>query len=437
MPKRVSAAALFFTLFFTLAAAARASQQVGPLDLQGEINGAPYRIKVPAVWNGTLLVYAHGYIDKADHPGEVDIRTANASPSPALDPVLLAQGYAIAGSAYRDNGWAVEEGIQDTKALVNYFRANVARPDRTILWGFSLGSVITFDSMERFGGIYDGAIAACAVGAGATRTWDNAADLFLAYDVVFGAPSTWGSVGDIRDDVDFESEVQPKLIAEVSNPANFPKFEFLRLVSGNPGRGIQPPPPPFFYPFWAFTDFFFVTEARGELERRAAGPVVQNANHVYSLTPQEKAYLNALGVPTAVTDAWLAQMNARTNIVPPNHSRNYLEHYANYTGKIKNPVLTMHTIVDGLVIVSQESAYRETVAAAGRSNSLFQVYTTGAQLGAVPGNIGHCDFTPQQLLTSVAAIDSWVRTGVRPTAASFPPALGFAPSFTPPPFPQP
>jgi pimeloyl-ACP methyl ester carboxylesterase len=327
--------------------------------------------------------------------------------------------------------------VQDTKNLVNYFRANVAKPDRTILWGFSLGSVITFKSMEHFGGVYDGAIAACAVGAGATRTWDTAASLMLAYDVVFGVPSTWGSVGDVRDDIDFESTVQPKLFAEVSNPANFPKFEFIRLVGGNPGRGIQPPPPPFFYPFWAFTDFFFITEARAELERRAAGPVVQNLNHNYTLTPQEKAYLAAFGLPTAVTDAWLAQMNARTNISAPNHSRNYLERNADYSGKIKSPVLTLHTVIDGLVVSSQESAYRETVAAAGRSDRLFQVYTSGSQLGVVPGNIGHCDFTPQQLFASVAVIEGWVKTGVRPTAANFPPALGFVPNFTPPPFPQP
>ncbi|HEX5707226.1 MAG TPA: hypothetical protein VFX96_08020 [Pyrinomonadaceae bacterium] len=415
---------------------ARAAQQVGPLDLSGEINGAPYRIKVPANWNGTLLVFAHGYRDKADHAGEVDNRTADASPNPALDPALLAQGYAIAGSAYRDNGWAVDEGVQDTKALVNFFRANVAKPDRTILWGFSLGSVVTFKSMEQFGGVYDGAIAACAVGSGAPRTWDTASSLFLAYDVVFGAPSTWGTVGDADDDVDFETEVQPKLLAEVNNPLNFGRFEFVRLVGGNPGRGIQPPPPPFFYPFWLFTDMFFLTEARAELERRAGGPVVQNLTHVYDLAPQERAYLNSIGVPNATIDGWLAQMNARTNISAPNPSRHYLEKHAEYSGKIKNPVLTLHTVVDGLVVVSNESAYRDTVAGAGRSDRLFQVYTSGAQLGVVPGNIGHCDFTPQQLFTSVAAIENWVKTGVRPTQANFPAGQGFVPNFTPPPYPQ-
>lgn len=78
------------------------------------------------------------------------------------------------------------------------------------------------------------------VGAGATQTWDSMA---LAYDVIFGIPVSWGTFGDIRDYIDFETEVQAKVISEVSNPANFPKFEFIRLVTGIPGRGIDPPAP--------------------------------------------------------------------------------------------------------------------------------------------------------------------------------------------------
>ena len=102
--------------------------QVGPLDLSGELHGAPYRIRVPAVWNGTLLVFAHGYRDKADHPGEVDNRNADVAPSGALEAPLLAQGFALAGSAYRDNGWEVEGGIQDTKDLTVLFRSLVGQP---------------------------------------------------------------------------------------------------------------------------------------------------------------------------------------------------------------------------------------------------------------------------------------------------------------------
>jgi hypothetical protein len=268
----------------------------------------------------------------------------------------------------------------------------------------------------------------CAPAAGSTRIWDAGLSLYLAYDVVFGTPSTWGTVGEVRNNIDFETEVFPKLLAEVSNPANFPRFEFVRLVGGTPGRGLTPPPPPLFYPGWLFTDMAFLTEFRAELQRRAGGPYVQNLDQSYSLSAAERLYLNSLGVPDFVIDGWLAQMNARTNISAPPAPRNYVEHFATFKGKIKNPVLTMHTIIDPLVVVANESAYAETVADAGRSNRLFQTYTTGN---------GHCAFTGPQILTAVSAIDSWVRTGTRPTSATFPAALGFSPGFVPPPFPQP
>src|SRR5678809_1151298 len=86
--------------------------KAAPLDLSGEINGAPYRIRVPDVWNGTLLIFAHGYRDKADHPGEIDNRSADDPATGALIAPLLAQGFALASTAYKDNGWATGDGIQ-------------------------------------------------------------------------------------------------------------------------------------------------------------------------------------------------------------------------------------------------------------------------------------------------------------------------------------
>ena len=97
------------------------------------------------------------------------------------------------------------------------------------------------------------------------------------------------------------------------------------------------------------TDFFFLTEARAELQRRAGGPFVQNLDHNYTLTAAEKAYLAGIGLPTPVVDAWLAQMNARRNIEANTSARNYVRNNTDFNGKIRNPILTMHTIIDPLV----------------------------------------------------------------------------------------
>jgi len=398
--------------------------KASPLELSGEINGAPYRIRVPETWNGTLLVFAHGYRDKADHPGEVDNRNADVAPSAALEAPLLAQGFALAGTAYKDNGWAIKDAIQDVKNLTVFFRENVAQPQHTILVAASLGTFVGFKSMEQFGGIYDGALCLCGAGAGATRLWDSGVPAYLAYDVIFGIPASWGTVGEVRNDLDFDTEVLAKLAPELSNIANFPKFEFIRLVAKTPGRGITPPPPPGFYPGWVVTDFFFLTEARAELQRRAGGPFVQNLDQNYTLTNAEKAYLAGLGLPGPVVDAWLAQMNARRNIEAKQSARNYVRNNTNFNGKIQHPVLTVHTITDPLLVVANESAYAELVASQNREELLFQTYTTG---------VGHCNLTGPQILTAVNAIDLWVRTGVRPTSALFPAVPGSNQAFVPPP----
>jgi hypothetical protein len=403
----------------------RPAAKAAPLDLSGEIHGAPYRIRVPEVWNGTLLIFAHGYRDKADHPGEVDNRNADVAPNGALEAPLLAQGYALAGSAYKDNGWAVGDAIEDTKNLAVFFRENVGQPQHTILVAASLGTFVGYKSMEQFNGIYDGALCLCTAGAGATRLWDSGVPLYLAYDVIFGIPPSWGTVGEVRNDIDFDTEVLAKLAPELSNIANFPKFEFIRLVAKNPGRGITPPPPPNFFPGWALTDFFFFTEARAELQRRAGGPVVQNLDQNYTLTDAEKAYLASIGLPTPVVDAWLAQMNARRNIEAKPSARNYLRNNTDFNGKIKNPILSVHTMIDPLLVVAHESAYKELNASVGREELLFQTFTTG---------VGHCNLTGPQVLTAIGSIDLWVRTGVRPTAAQFPAALGFNSAFVPPPY---
>jgi hypothetical protein len=401
------------------------SAKAAPLNLSGDINGAPYQIIVPDVWNGTLLIFAHGYRDKADHPGEIDNRDPFDPQALALAPPLLAQGFAVAATAYKDNGWATAEGFQDVKNLAVFFRDNVAQPQRTILVAASFGTLIGFKSMEQFGGIYDGALCLCGAGAGATRVWDSGVPVYLAYDVIFGIPAAWGTVGEVRNDLDFETEVLAKLGPELSNIANFPKFEFIRLVGKNPGRGIIPPPPPGFYPGWALSDFFFFTEARAELQRRAGGPFVQNIDQSYDLLPAEKAYLAGIGLPTPVVDAWLAQMNARRNITADPAARNYVRSNTDFNGKIHHPILTMHTIIDPTLVVANESAYAELNASRGKEELLFQTYTTG---------VGHCNFTGPQILTAIGAIDLWIRTGVRPTNAQFPGALGFNQAFVPPPF---
>jgi len=401
--------------------------QPGPLDVTGEINGAPYRIVVPATWNGILLVFQRGYTDLADHPGEVDNRNPTiVPPGSGIRDSLLARGYALSGSARKTNGYSLESGLDDVVALLSYFRENVAMPNTSILWGVSMGGLITVSTAERNGGAFDGFLAINSICAGTPRLVDQLLVVRLAYDVMFGMPSSWGTVGDVRDDIDYETEALPIISAQASDPANFGRFEFIRLVAGFPGSGITPPPG--YYPGALINSgnpFFLALEGEAELERRVGGPVSQNVTHTYVLTDAEKAYLAGLGVDA---DPLLAAMNARRDIEALPAPRNYIEHFGGPSGKIKRPLITLHTRTDQLAAVSHESAYRNTVVGAGREEQLFQAFIDA---------VGHGTFTATQQITAIEALVGWVNLGTRPAPSDFPAAKGFIPGFVPPAWPQP
>jgi pimeloyl-ACP methyl ester carboxylesterase len=233
--------AFFVSVSSASSPAVAAPAQVGPVDVTGQIDGAPFRIIVPAAWNGKLIVFAHGYDDKADHPGEVEVRGPFQGGTGPTLATLLGQGWAVAGTAYKDNGWVVKDGLEDVVALASQFTDTIASPARTYLWGFSMGSVVTLETAERNGGAFDGYIAACGIGAGVPRGADWLLSLMLAYDTAFGAPASWGALGDVRDDLDFETEVVPLMLPQIFNPANFARFEFIRLVAGLRAREWQCP----------------------------------------------------------------------------------------------------------------------------------------------------------------------------------------------------
>ena len=381
-----------------------------PSDLQGDLNGAAYRIQVPANWNGVLIVYAHGY-------GEIVVPPANA-PLAADVTTLLAQGYAFAASTFRGTGWTMKEGIQDTVALTSLFRDTFGRPAQTIIWGKSMGGLMALELIEKFPGLFDGAVSICSPAAGTPRRFDLALDIALAYAVAFGWPAAWGTPGDIRDDVNWSAEVLPHIAPRLV-PAQKGRWEFIRLVTGTPVDLTVANS--YYAGNLRIMNMAFTVAVRAELEKRAGGPIAENVGRVYTLTDQEVTYLQGLGVDAL---ALLAQMNMQTSFVASRNARNYAEHYVDPSGQTRRPVLTVHVIDDALAMPNHAAAYGAAIDQAGNSDLLVQVFTNG---------VGHCAFTTEQDVAGIAAMGSWLQTGVRPGASSFT-APGFVPGYVPPPW---
>ena len=392
------------------------SASSGPLDIEGTLKDVPYVIRVPADWNGTLLVYAHGY------SGAPVVEPDAAFGGDLVETLLLNQGYALAASGFRGAGWTVGEGIKDTRRLVSFFRRRVERPDRVLIYGNSMGSVVVLKSLEKYPEYYDGAVSLCSSGAGSTRNWDMKLVQAVAYDAAFGWPAAWGAVGDVKDDINFDTEVSPIFFEEFGNSENFGLFEFVRLVSDLPIGGYYAPAG--FLPPAVIVNTYLFTAGRAELEVKARGPVAQNVNHVYRLSDAETTYLQLLGVDVT---GLLGMMNAHTNISAYPPARAFLKR-TDFNGQIYDPVVMVHNIEDPMLPVEHTSAYVATLTDAGNEALLVRVYTD---------LVGHCNFTGEQLLTSMLALEGWLDTGTPPGDGDFPVTSGFVHGFEPGFWPQP
>jgi alpha-beta hydrolase superfamily lysophospholipase len=119
-------------------------------------------------------------------------------------------------------------------------------------------------------------------------------------------------------------------------------------------------------------------------------------------------------------------MNARTNITADRAARIHAGHWGGFSGRLLSPVLTMHSKSDGLISVSQESYYAALVQAAGYSDQLVEAYVN---------DVPHASFTADQYLSVLAAMESWLDTGVRPDATLLPTSMDFDLTYVPPQWP--
>ncbi|WP_295558245.1 alpha/beta hydrolase family protein [uncultured Stenotrophomonas sp.] len=155
--------------------------------LSGELQGAPWRLDVPADWNGDLVMLAHGY-EPVGVPRAVPM-AANDSTAP-----LLAAGYAVAQSAYASQGWAVADAITDTERLRRHALIELKHVRHTWMLGFSMGGAVTIGSLERFPQHYAGGVSLCGANLSGEQIATDLLTTLVAFDYFFpkadGLPPT-------------------------------------------------------------------------------------------------------------------------------------------------------------------------------------------------------------------------------------------------------
>lgn len=342
----------------------------------GQYSGGVYRMEVPRTWNGGLVMYAHGY--RGEGP---DIFVSN-SPIRAY---LIANGYAWAASSYRGNSYRPDWGVDDTLALREMFIAEFGQPRWTIIEGTSMGGHVTVASLELHPGVYQGALSECGV-----MTGIGVLDYLLAYaaaaDFISGIPLL-----DSPDAATFMARSQ----------------QFVEVM-GRPG---------------AFTEkgrrFDSVVKylMGGDLPQRTQGLMARYTQNLgtagnpnAATSPGARARTNRnvryrIDPGLDITEEELNQGIRR--IGPADGSRSAEENavFADFTGRITVPVLSLHTTGDAFVPFSLEQEYRGKTMAAGTSDLLVQ---RGIRRPM------HCQFEAAELTRAFDDLVAWMERGVKP-----------------------
>lgn len=331
------------------AAPGRKAASVPTVDT-GVLEGAPYRVDIPANWNGELVLLLHGF---------EPIGSKRATPKPLGDeaPVFLAAGYAVAQSSYATQGWAVDDALRDNERLRAWFGHKYGEPSRTYLVGFSMGGYVALASLERYGTYYGGALSLCGANVPGQRVFEDTLTFLVAFDYFF--PHTPGlPPGGLAD---FDAPMMDQMVVMQAVDAALKTNEAAaRLLAEHTQVSRE---------HLAGTISVYYL-ALHDMVERAKGLPVDNRTTVYAGFGDDAAFNR--GVRRYAGD-------------PP--AMRYLASATSLSGKISKPLVLQYNHDDELIHASYQSVYPAMV------QSVHGVAPTVLP----PVGEGHCGFTPEQI----------------------------------------
>jgi pimeloyl-ACP methyl ester carboxylesterase len=342
--------------------------------------GALYRLVRPTNWNGSLLLYSHGYVTgngPVSLPSEADLFVA----------LLAPRGFAIAFSSYSENGWAVKDGAQRTHQLLGIFASRFGAPSRVYMGGASMGGLIAIELIERYPERFAGALAACAVSGGSRAQFDYLGNTRALFDLFYPGVLP-GNAGSVPDGLDLATQIAlPAAAAIQANPAGA-----LTLAS------ITQTPIPFSNGAQLVESV--VTAVTGH---------AATASDLVTKMPRGEYFDNSAvhytsPVLPAPTLAGINALVGRYEASPA--ALNYLEQNYQPSGALQMPMLMLSTSLDPVVPGFHRAIYHDLVTAAGNSDLLVQ---------RTISRYGHCVFTPTEIATAFLDLVAWVELGIKPT----------------------
>lgn len=366
---------------------------------EGELNGARYRVDVPANWNGNLALWSRApiYTARPDQPVEV-------ASDPLTGQWLLRNGFALAASNYRTpSSAAFDEALEDQLALL----AHVC-PKRTIAWGTSGGGLMSVLLAERHPELINGALPLCGVLAGLAGVLDLALDYATALTVLFGRTDL--PVTGITDPFGTKKAVEELIGSATITPTGRARLALASALADMPGwvKALQPKPDSISgqieaqaaYGQLGFSSFW--TVLRADLEQRSGGNPSGNVGVDY-----HRQFYRSSQFEMTRYAYWDANLDLQADLdelqeaprTAANDAAAQWLHRLTPTGRSSVPILALHSTGDGLAAPEHISAY-------GRGPRFRSVFTDRG---------GHGCFTSSELIIGFRVLKGRMATGYWPS----------------------
>ncbi|WP_222108425.1 alpha/beta hydrolase family protein [Streptomyces cupreus] len=357
--------------------------------LEGELpSGAAYLMDVPADWNGTVLLYSHGY-RAAGWPNP-----PQNAPDSATRDKLLDQGYALIGSSYATTGWAVTDAVPDQLATLDVFTEKFSEADRTLAWGTSYGGLVTTTLAERHADRFDGSLSMCGLVQGGVANWNSTLDPVFALNTLLGSDVRLTGFADQAEAQGAAQTLTADVTAAQESPEGRARIALAAALHNIPGDAV-----PGLIQFPAFS-------WRQEAESRAGGNPSWNTGVDYTAmlhrSPLYKEVTELYKEAGVALRADLKALNRAPRITADASAVRWMSDTSVFKGRLSDPQLNIHTTGDTLIPVQSESAYRRAATAAGAGQLLAQAYVDAP---------GHCTFTPGEMVGALRTLENRLDTG--------------------------
>lgn len=368
--------------------------------LQGE---AAYQIEVPEKWNGTLVMYAHGYAGTGEN--------LTVAPPP-IRAALLAQGYAWAASSYSANYYDVQAGVEDTNALALAFERltgnKYAKPGKYLIMGVSMGGHIAGAAVEketlanaRSKVNYAAALPLCGV-------MDEEYEFQWLGDYTTVAAQLAGLGGRSYPQANYQEllpAIKAALFTDTTTSQTDPLWQensgngaILREIARQLTGGDRPVFELGFRVGGLQNAVFSTGGSDGTVNGILTKNFYGNVGRTYRWTTG--------ATPTAAEVALNAAILRVAADPGANRARaGGLRWIPRVNGEFSVPVLTMHTLGDFYVPFRHQQLYRQAAQASGNDARLVQRAIRAP---------GHCDFTPAEVVEGFGDLVAWEKTGVKP-----------------------